>query len=501
MNDADKYTTLTFRGKTLTVRVGTAVAENIGLERQCGGHGRCGKCRVLAFGELSPITSAERRLVENSELCRGVRLACETRVLGPCRIYDLVDVPSAEDRILTEYRESISVSSKLRGFGVAIDVGTTTIAARLYSPDGERRGVAAAVNPQAVFGADVVTRIEAALGGEGEAIAKAATSAIDELIMELAEKSGISPSDISDAVIVGNTIMLYLLTRTSPISISKAPFSLDRSFGETVTSAELDLRSLSPLARIYIPPCISAFVGADTVAAIVSENITEARMPTMLVDVGTNSEMALWDGKNLSVASAAAGPAFEGVGISCGMRAVDGAIDSAATEGDEIIAHTLGGAEHVGICASGLVDIAACLAELGILDESGFLRESPFEIASGLYLTQDDIRMLQLAKGAICGGMLTLAKVAALNGPPRLLIAGGFGNGINVRNARKISLIPREFTAEISTVGNAALAGAARMLFDRDSRRSACDIAGGTRLVELAQSEVFAEYFIEGMRF
>lgn len=503
MDYGERYTAVLFRGKKHEAAIGDSIADVLSIERQCGGRGICGKCRVIARGELSPITDAERRMLSADELAIGVRLSCEARVLGPCSVCDLGGEAVGGDRIQLDSQIEPLPNSRLCGFGVAIDVGTTTVAAKLYSNGGELCGEAAALNPQIDFGADVVTRIELALNGKAAALGAAVSDVIDSLVLELSEKAGIRSDQISDAVIVGNTTMLYLLTRTSPLLLSRAPFALDRRFGGYFTSDELSIASLSSEARIYIPPCISAFVGADTVAALISCDLTRSRDAAMLVDIGTNSEMALWDGSKLAVASAAAGPAFEGVGISCGMRARSGAIYKAATDGDEIISLTVDGAEPIGICGSGLIDVAACLKELSLIDESGALAEAPIELARGVALTQEDIRMLQLAKGAIYGGMLALLRHsdAKMKKSPAVLIAGGFGCGVNIRNAKRISLIPSVFNGEISTIGNAALAGASKLLFDLDSRELAARIAAEAITVDLAQSDIFAECFVEGMRF
>jgi uncharacterized 2Fe-2S/4Fe-4S cluster protein (DUF4445 family) len=347
----------------------------------------------------------------------------------------------------------------------------------------------------------VINRIEAALDGNARALANAIRGAINEMLATLAGSARIAPNKIDGVVITGNTVMLSLLTAEDVEPFSHAPFRAERLFGETLTAKELGLSSLSEAAPVYLPPCISAFVGADTVCALLATELTKGET-ALLADIGTNGEMALWHGGRLSVCSTAAGPAFEGVGISQGMRGEEGAVDRVYPVNGRMHAHVIGEGAPRGICGSGLVDAAATMLDLEILDESGYL-EDACPIAEGVSVTPEDVRALQLAKSAIAAGLLTLLWEAGLSkeGALPLFIAGGFGTYLDRRNAERIGLLPRGLARSSVAVGNAALAGASLLLLDREAEVRALSLARRAHTVELATHPVFSEKFMETMTF
>ena len=320
------------------------------------------------------------------------------------------------------------------------------------------------------------------------------------MITELAVSANISPLQIDALCITGNTVMLSLLTRQSVEPFSKAPFSAERLFNESLTAKELDLSVLSPTTQIYIPPCISAFIGADAVCAIIATGLC-SQGTAMLADIGTNGEMALWHNGKLTVCSTAAGPAFEGVGISQGMRGSDGAIDRVRIVNGSLDVHVLGNTNAKGICGSGLVDAAACMLELEILDDSGYLEDDPFALCSSVSLTAKDIRMLQLAKSAICAGLLTLMSEQQIKDTDvsTLYVAGGFGNYLNKLSASRIGLLPRHLATRTVAVGNAALSGAAALLLSTSMREEAKKLAKHATILDLAKNKSFANSFMSGM--
>lgn len=493
--------TVTVNGVPTTVSEGTWLCEVTGGELPCGGHGKCGKCRVTVKGAVSPPTTEEQQFLSPAELAAGVRLACLVRVLGDCEI-------TTEQK---GARAQIVVCGALPRFdldplfpehGVAIDVGTTTLAATLYHVSGKPLASTSRINVQAKWGADVISRIEAALGGDAKALAEAIRGAINEMIGELAASAGIDPQTIGDVVITGNTVMLSLLTEKSVDPLSHAPFAATHLFGEVLTAGALDLTSLSPSTTVYLPPCISAFVGADTTCAILATDLTK-KNNALLVDIGTNGEIALLNEGGLTVTSTAAGPAFEGFGISCGMRGEEGAIDKVTLVNGTLHPHVIGGGTPKGICGSGLVDAVACMLDCEVLDESGFLEEDPYPLADGISLKGEDIRALQLAKSAIHAGIMTLIdeKGLTLADIGTLFIAGGFGNYLNQRNAKRIGLLPNEPTLNKEAVGNAALGGAAMLLLNQDLRLVAAKIAGEATVLSLSTNKKFVNYYIEGMLF
>ena len=492
---------ITVNGKEERVRAGLFLSEIVNGEKPCGGHGKCGKCKIFARGCLSDVTDAERELLSPRELEDGVRLSCLTRALGECEIETSSRAEACG--ILTESSElPFRVAPDFKGYGAAVDIGTTTLAARLYGKDGELLAEHSRLNPQAEFGADVISRIEAALGGKRDELAASVRGAIDGMLKSLAKNANIKPDEIDAVVLTGNTVMLSLLAREDVEPFSHAPFEARRLFGETLSASELELSAPASDAEVYLPPCISAFVGADTVCAVLATGLCEREL-SMLVDIGTNGEMAICHGDRLSVCSTAAGPAFEGVGISMGMRGAEGAVDKVEALDGELSVHVIGDTEAVGICGSGLVDAAAAMLELEIIDETGFLEDDPFPLTDKVSLNAKDIRMLQLAKSAICAGIMTLASSAGvdMNDVEKLFIAGGFGHYLNKANAVKIGLLPQKLGEKCEAVGNAALGGASMLLLDPSLRADAEKMAASADTVELSTSSMFSEKFMLGMMF
>lgn len=492
---------VTVNGQRVAAVAGMTLSEIIRGERPCGGHGRCGKCRVVARGHLSPLNDDERRLLSVHDLARGVRLACLARALGSCEI---------EAQMNTEQVQIVNggalveraLSPTFSRYGVAMDIGTTTLAARLYDVDGRLLADTSRLNPQIECGADVISRMEAALDGRAEHLAMLIRCALNDMLTELSAAAHVGTDEIDGVVVTGNTVMLHLLVGESVEPFSHAPFDVRRLFGEELTAQALSLTCLAPQTPVYLPRCISAFVGADTVCAILATQLCEGET-ALLADVGTNGEMALWHGGTLTVCSTAAGPAFEGVGISCGMRGAVGAIDRVTVVNGKLHAHVIGEGMPKGICGSGLCDAVTCLLDLEMLDESGYLEDEPVTLDGTVTLTQKDIRMLQLAKSAICAGLSTLVSYRdlAVEDVPSLVIAGGFGYYLNMRSASRIGLLPSALARVARAVGNAALDGAAMLLLDADSRERAESLAENAETLELSTDPYFSDHFISGMMF
>ncbi len=488
-------------GAECRVSAGTPLSEIIAGEKPCGGHGKCGKCKVWAKGKLSPPSEAERDLLSKDELDSGIRLSCCTLAEGEVEVKSLLSASEAQI-VMGGKQTEFDLNPIFGQYGAAIDIGTTTLAARLYDVNGNILASVSRLNPQSEFGADVISRIESALGGKSEALADSIRKALDEILASLASNAKIDPQNIDAVAVTGNTVMLSLLAGEDTEPFSHAPFKAKRLFGETLTANELGLPSLSPATTVYFPPCISAFVGADTVCALLATGLCKSET-AMLVDIGTNGEMAIWHNDKLTVCSTAAGPAFEGVGISMGMRGAAGAIDKVVLLNGKPYPHVIGEGKAVGICGSGLVDAAACMLDSEIIDETGALDDDPFELCDGVLLTAQDIRMLQLAKSAICAGLMTLVENAGLDPEdvPIFYIAGGFGNYLNKKSAAKIGLLPASLAQNSETVGNAALEGASMLLLDVTMREKAKSIADKAETLELSTNKGFSEHFMMGMMF
>jgi uncharacterized 2Fe-2S/4Fe-4S cluster protein (DUF4445 family) len=490
-------------GVTHLADKGTKLSEILEIDMPCAGKGRCGKCKIIATGELSEICENERKALSEQEISDNIRLACQTFALGKCEVFTDLQKIDSHQIVTHSAITDFDIAPSFEKFGVAIDVGTTTIAANLFDQKGNLLACASDLNPQGRFGADVISRIETSLGGRSKELADAICQGIDKLILSLCADAKIDSLDVESIVITGNTAMLYLLTNSSPITLSKAPFIADKYFGESFLAKEFPFTTLDENTNIYLPPCIAAFVGADTVCAILATDMLNKNEHSLLVDIGTNGEMALFDGQKISVCSTAAGPAFEGVGISMGMRGAPGAIDKVSIANGKMFCHVIDNRVPIGICGSGLIDAAACLLDLELLDETGYLEDEEVVLDAKVTLTQQDIRMLQLAKSAIYSGICTLMRSCAVEfkSIDTMYIAGGFGNYLNMQNAARVGLIPKELLDRIKVIGNAALAGASMILLNDDIKVAAQNIAQMASTVELSSNPVFSELYMDNMMF
>lgn len=490
---------VSINGKNILTDSGNTLSEILGIEKPCGGHGKCGKCKLIAKGNISKPSKTELRLLTQNELDRGVRLACVTHVLGDCEI-ELISEPK-NPQIVTDAKVlNFELEPTFSNYGIAIDIGTTTLAARLYDVHGKTLSETSLLNPQSRWGADVISRIEAALKGEAKSLANSIREALCNIILNLT--AAIDIKKVDAVVITGNTVMLSLLSEQTVEPFSHAPFCVKRLFGETVTANDLSLSVLLPNTPIYLPPCISAFVGADIICAILATGLC-GKDTAMLVDIGTNGEIVLWHNGKLIVCSTAAGPAFEGVGISMGMQGVSGAIDKVSIHNGKLDGHVIGNGTAEGICGSGLVDTVACMLDLGEIDESGLLENEPFVLREPISINQKDIRMLQLAKSAICAGLRTLINNEDLtpSSISNLYIAGGFGSYLNKESAVKIGLLPKTLSEVSEVVGNAALGGASMILLNSKIAKIAESISRNAYVLDLSTNSMFSEYYILGMLF
>ena len=498
--------TVTVDGIPYSCAAGTSVGEvlsNSGaMAMPCGGHGRCGKCRVKITGDVSPLTEREDRVLTPAEKQAGVRLACRVTALGDCTVSIPMEQGHARIRAEGELPEFDLLPAFSRA-GAAVDIGTTTLAARLYAPDGTKLAEETRLNPESAWGADVITRMEAALAGHAEEIALTIRTAVNDMIAALTREAGLPERSADAAVITGNTVMLYLLTGTDTEPLTHAPFHAERLFGETVGAGSLSLDAMAENAAVYLPPCAGAFVGADMLCSLLSSEIPKKSGTRLLTDIGTNGEMILKHEGKYYAASTAAGPAFEGAGISMGMGGRDGAIDRVRVEDGALVAHVIGDTAPVGICGSGLVDAVAALLRTETLDETGYLEDDPAEISAPVCLTQDDIRKVQLAKSAIHAGLRTLLTTAETDcsAVEELGVAGGFGSYLDIENAGFIGLLPEELLPRVRILGNAALAGASMLLLSRGLREGCEALARETKLVSLAANPDFAAEYMERMMF
>ncbi len=503
----NKQITVTVNGQPYKCPVGTnlgTLLTEIGQGNMpCGGHGKCGKCLVTVLGTVNPPSESELHTLTAEEINKGIRLACRTAVFGDCSVITKGVSEKGQIRGDGEMPD-FPLAPAFASYGAAVDIGTTTVAARLYDRDGRLLAEESDLNRQSAWGADVITRMEAAMAGNARRIAQVIRETVDRMLYNLAKKAGISADAIDGAVITGNTVMLHLLTNTDTEPLTHAPFRANRLFGETIPAGELGLTALSPETAVYLPPCAAAFVGADVITALLASDLCKSTETGLLIDIGTNGEMILRQKEKLYACSTAAGPAFEGAGISMGMGGQPGAIDRVwLTPDGSLDAHVIGDKAPAGLCGSGLVDAVACLLETETLDETGYLEDDPTVILSPVTITGQDIRAVQLAKSAIHAGMRTLLHAAGLScgDVKTLCIAGGFGSYLDVKNAGRIGLLPEELVSRVRVIGNAALVGASMLLLSTELRPVCESMAREAEIVELASNPVFVAEYMERMLF
>ncbi|MDR1581393.1 MAG: ASKHA domain-containing protein [Synergistaceae bacterium] len=509
--------------ESIEARVGETIAgslKNAGvfLPMPCGGRGRCGKCAVLVKGDFpSPEREEAELLKRNAPEREGYasRIAC----LCPAAEGEVL-IPSGGGRVSVAgvLDERLVYDSSDDGYGIAIDIGTTTISALLYSfGNGEAVSSAHEMNRQAVYGADVLSRIDCAnREGVGE-LSRCLVSQLNVMLSMLISDAGIDAGRVNRIVAAGNTTMLHFLTGLDPKGIGVAPFVPMSLFGDERAAGELFPGFGG--AELYLPPSVSAYVGADITCGILAAGIAEKHGASLLIDVGTNGEMALCSGSRITCCSTAAGPAFEGATISMGMPAVSGAVCGVSNDGGVISCRTIDGARPSGICGSGMISAVRLMLETGVLDGSGRILERPHDFErfvvrhdgelsfvlgeSGVSLTQRDIRNIQLAKASIAAGALVLLKNVGItpDAVEMLYLSGGFGSTIDPTEASGIGLIPLELAGRTVASGNTSLSGAAKMLFSCAARRRAAEIASAATEISLSSSAEFMEEYVEQMPF
>ena len=390
-------------------------------------------------------------------------------------------------------------------FMAAFDLGTTSIAGYLIHVNTQRVILTAGMrNPQAQYGGDVISRADYALANGPTDLANCAREAIDGLARRMCMEAGISWERIYAVLVAGNTAMHHLFLGISPDSLVHAPYNPVINEPLDLSASHYGLR-VHPSARLLTLPVIGGFVGADTVACLISGDWLKRDKLTLMIDIGTNGELVLGNKDRRIACSTAAGPAFEGAKITCGMRGAEGAIDHLWLEDGELRWHVIGDGQARGICGSGLVDLISALLACGEMDETGKLQSGDtFSIGdTGVYLTQKDVREVQLAKAAMAAGIVLMAEKLGVevSDIQEVDIAGAFGNYIDPDSACAIGLIPAELRQQIVPVGNAAGEGAKLSLMDRGAWESGEELASTTEFLELATMAQFQDEFVEQLGF
>ncbi len=581
--------TVVENGKTIQIsdKEGTSLQEllrsqGVYVSAACGGKGTCGKCKVQMLSGATKIGEMDRKHLSEEELEAGWRLACMAYPKDDCCVKlggsdesgfeavaehsrdgerkNLVGDRTGKVPIISDIADAEAAPEATAtvaiGYDIAIDIGTTTIAMELIERNtGEVCHTVTSVNHQRAFGADVIARIRAANEGYGAELRESIQRDLLEGIRRLLKESGTAGSSVRRIAIAGNTTMGHLLMGYSCESLGVYPFTpinidiirtkVSELFGgqlaaKTVSEDVGDKAvsiALDPATDVVLLPGITTYVGADIAAGMLACDFDRREKPCLLIDLGTNGEMAVGNRERILVTSTAAGPAFEGGNISCGMGSVPGAIcrveidDTVAGEPGARIQtieeteersrsaaqsrvrfQTIGGRSPIGLCGTGVIETTYELVKVGFVDETGMLEEDYFEDGFELartpegrpiVFTQKDVREMQLAKSAVRAGLETLLKRYGITyeDVDRVFLAGGFGYKVDLEKTAGIGMLPEELRAKTTAVGNSSLAGAARFLTFADAEERLKKLVEISTEVELSSDKDFNDFYMEYMFF
>jgi uncharacterized 2Fe-2S/4Fe-4S cluster protein (DUF4445 family) len=515
------------------------------IDAPCNGAGTCGKCKVKIRPqppsptpqppdsptlELLPVLACQTQAgdadiaVETiAHIDRGLRILAEGHAF---------EVPVDPPIVRT-----LALKPDAPRFGLAVDIGTTTLVASLVDlHTGAELATASALNPQARHAQDVLSRIKLGSAPDGLALLqRELTEELNRLIAQAAAAADVRPDRIYEAVYSGNTTMQHLAVGADPAPLGKFPYTPVLQGGESIPAADIGL-AIAPAGRVYLPPFMSAYVGADITSGILSTRLETLRGVTLFVDIGTNGEMVLAIDGALTATSTAAGPAFEGMNITHGMRAAPGAIERVTLTGGEgvppaIAIRTIGDLPPAGLCGSGLLDAVGELATHGIVDKNGRLQTAAsrhthtsrgvgkdadwqshfavldgkpvFRIAAPVCISQKDIRQVQLAKAAVRAGIELMLAANGLDPArvDRVLIAGSFGFHLRAESLIHLGLLPAAFAGRIEFVGNTSKTGARALLLNASLRDTLQQLVRRVRVLELANDPAFEKTFVKALSF
>ena len=469
----------------------------------CGGNGTCGKCRVRFVQDPPAPSQADRKVLTEAEIADGVRLACRTAAVqgavieieaGDEKQMDVasgftLDVASGRVPVQRDIVDGEKDTEEGGTIAAAVDIGTTTIAMSAVDiGSGRILGTSTGINHQRSWGADVISRMEASNQGKGALLQKSIRADLDLLREEL----GLAQD--ARMVISGNSTMEHLLQGLSCETLGVAPYT------------PVDI-SLHEYENMTILPGISTFVGADIVSGIVACGIDQSEEICILVDLGTNGEMAIGNRNRIISASTAAGPAFEGGNISCGVAGIPGAVSSVEITDGEARVETIGGLPPVGLCGTGVLETVYELLKEELVDEAGLLDDEYFDdgfpVAEGIVFTNMDVREVQLAKSAVRAGLEVLLEEygADYDQIGKLYIAGGFGQKINLEKAVGIGLLPEELLDRMVPVGNSSLAGAVMAACDPSVLERMRAVGENAEETALAENPLFSDLYMDNMFF
>ncbi|OPX43991.1 phenol hydroxylase P5 protein [Ruminiclostridium hungatei] len=549
------------QGKSVTVEEGATILQaarkaGIVIESPCNGVGTCGKCKVRLDKEsLNNVVAGGKHHLAKAEEEQGYVLSCEAKIYGNISVeatsnqrnstlkilskgqsFDISIKPLIKKEFFnTENYTKVFAGDKELGveygdtrekcYGAVVDIGTTTLVAAVVNlKDGSEIGTASALNPQAVHAQDVLSRIKFSSEADGLYIMYSeVVREINSLIKEIVDSKGISNKNIYEVVFSGNTCMAHLVTNTNPQSLGKYPYTPEIN-GAVYLNAREHKIGISPIGIIYVPPIISAYVGADITSGVLASQLHEKKGITLFVDIGTNGEMVIAFDGNLSATSTAAGPAFEGMNITHGMRAGQGAIEFfEIDEPGGISTKVIGNTKASGICGSGLLDVVGELVAHGVINKNGKFVEPEasdlqsalkerlvkqegkwiFKITDKVFLSQKDVRQVQLAKGAVRAGIefLLESKGVKAGDVDKVLIAGSFGYHLRAKSLINIGLLPKEFDGKIEFMGNTSKSGGQAFLLNKTYRDQLEKIVKQVEVLELANFKGFDKVFVRCLGF
>jgi uncharacterized 2Fe-2S/4Fe-4S cluster protein (DUF4445 family) len=513
-------------GKDLLTALGKG---EIFLDGACGGAGTCGKCKIeILSGTSPPLTDNEKSLLSQEERARRCRLACRVVPAG-----DMVVGAGARKRRVTLTDE---VAGEFSGaYGLAVDVGTTTVEAALVDKKtGRVLAGQSEVNPQTRFGMDVLSRISYVMGHPDRVsvLQKAVVTLLDKMAADLCRRAGASPSSIEAIAVAANCTMLHLLLGVDPAPLGTFPFTPVFVQGRDLWAGEIGLKALGKNARLYCLPSVSAFVGGDIVAGICASGLSRQRGSVLLIDIGTNGEMVLrydkaTSGETILVScSCAAGPALEGMNIRWGMRAAAGAIEDVFVDEDEgsVRLKTIDDEAPVGICGSGVLAAIKEFLRVGLIRGDGSLvaaEELPLRrrklaalcrekggrlsicLSGDVTVTQKDVRQVQLAKGALLSGICALLEWTEMQARDirKVFVAGQFGAHLPAESLTQCGILPAEFGEKIEYIGNSSLSGARMALTSPSVREEMETLARSVTSLELSATPEYSELFMKCLDF
>ena len=499
---------------TIEVRDGQTLLDafrenSIYIPAFCGGGGRCGKCAVVVTGGTVEPSEADKSFFTAEELASGKRLACTAWPEGDAKVRICADDESNFDVVAEKQPQKETASGPC---AIAVDIGTTTVTVALIDrSDGRMLESISFVNRQRMYGADVISRQTAAVSGQADAMRDSIRGQLLDGIESVVLAAAVSPERVTAVGIAANTTMVHLLMGWPCDGLGVAPFRAHSlamtqlGFSDLFASSFLD-------CPVIIMPGISAYVGGDIVSGILRCAMADSDRPVLLLDLGTNGEMALGDRSGIICTSTAAGPAFEGGNISCGTGSIPGAICSVRIEDNAASVQTIGGQPPVGLCGTGVIETAAELVNAELVDETGRLDDTYFdqgfplaetEEGRPIRFTQKDVREIQLAKSAVRAGLetLLLRRKITYDDLGAVLLAGGFGYRTDKEKAAAIGMLPKELLAITRAVGNSSLDGVITLLTEPGAAEKAVRIAENAVEIGLAADQDFSRLYMEHMYF